>query len=129
MTRAEMVVLDTTVLIDLLRGNPAALAFLQSLDEVPACSEVTRVEVMRGVRHREREATERLMRSLRWIGLDEQIARRAGMLGRTWRRSHLLATPDLIIAATAQELGADLATSNTRHYPMFDALEPPYAPG
>lgn len=124
-----MVVLDTTVLIDLLRGNPAALAYLKSLEEVPACSEVTRVEVMRGIRHREREATEGLMRSVRWIALDEQIARRAGALGRTWRRSHLLATPDLIIAATAQELGADLATSNTRHFPMFDGITAPYAPG
>ncbi len=127
MIRAEMVVLDTTVLIDLLRGNPGALAYLQSLDEVPACSEITRVELLRGVRHREREATEALMRSLRWIALDEQIARRAGTLGRTWRRSHLLATPDLIIAATAQEPGADFATSNTRHFPMFEGIKAPYA--
>ena len=123
-----MIVLDTTVLIDLLRGHHAALSYLRSLDGVPACSEVTRVEVMQGVRHRERDATEGLMRSLRWISVDEQIARRAGALGRTWRRSHLLATPDLIIAATAQELGADLATSNIRHFPMFAGIKPPYAP-
>jgi predicted nucleic acid-binding protein len=123
-----MIVLDTTVLIDLLRGRSAALDYLRSLDDVPACSEITRVEVMRGLRHRERDATEALMRTMRWIGLDEQIARRAGALGRTWRRSHLIANADLIIAATAQELGAELATSNTRHYPMFDGLKPPYDP-
>lgn len=123
-----MIVLDTTVLIDLLRGNAAALGYLRSLIEVPACSEVTRVEVMRGIRHREREATEGLMRTVRWIGVDEQVARRAGGLGRIWRRSHLIATADLIIAATAQELGADLATSNTRHFPMFAGLQPPYEP-
>lgn len=121
-----MIVLDTTVLIDLLRGNRSAFTYLHSLEEVPACSEVTRVEIMRGVRHRERDATERLMRSLRWIPVDEQIARRAGALGRAWRRSHLLATPDLIIGATAQEFGAELATSNARHFPMFDGLELPY---
>lgn len=123
-----MIVLDTTVLIDLLRGNAAALGYLRSLIDVPACSEVTRVEVMRGIRHREREATEALMRTVRWIGVDEQVARRAGGLGRIWRRSHLIATADLIIAATAQELGADLATSNTRHFPMFAGLQPPYEP-
>lgn len=121
-----MIVLDTTVLIDLLRGHAPALSYLGSLDEVPACSEVTRIEVIRGVRHREREATERLMQSLGWVGVDEQIARRAGTLGRQWRRSHVLATTDLIIAATAQELAAQLATSNVRHYPMFDGLRPPY---
>ena len=123
-----MIVLDTTVLVDLLRGNPDALAYLRSLDEIPGCSEVTRVEVMRGVRHRERDVTERLMRSMRWIPLDEQIARRAGALGRTWRRSHRLATPDLIIAATARELAAGLATSNAKQFPMFDGLKPPYGP-
>jgi predicted nucleic acid-binding protein len=122
-----MIVLDSTVLIDLLRGHAPALSYLGSLDEVPACSEVTRVEVMRGVRNRERDATERLMHSLGWIGVDEQIARRAGTLGRRWRRSHLLATTDLIIAATAQELDAELATSNVRHYPMFEGLRAPYA--
>ncbi len=123
-----MIVLDTTVLIDLLRGNAAALGYLHSLTDVPACSEVTRVELIRGLRHPEREATEQLMRTLGWISLDEQIDRRAGALGRTWRRSHLLATADLIIAATAQELGADLATSNVRHFPMFEGLAPPYDP-
>jgi len=79
-----MIVLDTTVLIDLLRGDVAALTYLRSFDEVPACCEVTRVEVMRGIRHRERHATEALMRAVRWIGLDEEIARRAGALGRKW---------------------------------------------
>ena len=121
-----MIVLDTTVLIDLLRGHAPARTYLLSLDEPPACSEVSRVELMRGIRSREGTAAEQLMRALRWISLDEEIARRAGILGRTWRRSHGLTTPDLVIAATAQELGAHLATSNVRHFPMFDDLEPPY---
>jgi len=121
-----VIVLDTTVLIDVLRGHRPALEYLRSLDEPPACSEVTRVEVVRGLRHRERDAAEGLMRTMRWSAVDEQVARRAGSLGRTWRRSHALATADLIIAATAQELGAELATSNTRHFPMFAGLTPPY---
>ena len=121
-----MIVLDTTVLIDVLRGHRPALDFLRAIDEPPACSELTRVEVLRGLRRPERDATEALMRTLRWIGIDEQIARRAGVLGRSWRRSHALSTVDLVIAATAQELGADLATSNTRHFPMFAGLTRPY---
>ena len=121
-----MIVLDTTVLIDVLRGHRPALEYLRSLDAVPACSEITRVEVMRGIRSRERDAVEQLMRSLRWISVDEQIARRAGGLGRTWRRSHRLASADLVIGATAQELSAGLATANVRHFPMFEGLKPPY---
>lgn len=121
-----MIVLDTTVLIDVLRGHRPALDYLRSLNEIPACSEITRVEVMRGIRNRERDAVEQLMRTLRWVPVDEQIARRAGALGRAWRRSHALASADLVIGATAQELAAGLATSNVRHFPMFEALTPPY---
>jgi predicted nucleic acid-binding protein len=121
-----VIVLDTTVLIDVLRGHRPALAYLRSLDEPPACSELTRVELIRGLRRPELSATEALMRTLRWIAVDEPIARRAGALGQRWQRSHALSTVDLVIAATVQELGAELATSNTKHYPMFSGLRRPY---
>lgn len=121
-----MIVLDTTVLVDLLRGHQPAAEFLRAQPEVPMCSEVSRVEILRGLRHRERGAADGLMRAVDWVAVDEQIARRAGALGRSWRRSHTIGIADLIIAATAQELGADLATSNLRHFPMFPRLSAPY---
>jgi predicted nucleic acid-binding protein len=121
-----MIVLDTTVLIDLLRGDERARTYLRGLDDVPACSEISRIELLRGIRPSERDGAERLMAALTWIGLDEQIARHAGGLGRRWRRTHRLATPDLVIAATAEALGTTVATSNVRHFPMFDGLRPPY---
>jgi predicted nucleic acid-binding protein len=93
---------------------------------VPAASEITRVEVLRGVRSGERRITERLLSTFQWVSLDEPIARRAGDLGRRWRASHRLATADLVIAATAIDRGFDLATLDVRHFPMFEALEPPY---
>lgn len=120
-------VLDTTVLIDLLRGYQPALTFLLGLSDVPACSEVTRAEVLRGVGDEERTGVERLMAALAWVPVDEAISRRAGDLGQRYRRSHQrLGAADLLIAATAQYLTADLATSNVRHYPMFPGLRPPY---
>ena len=120
-------VLDTTVLIDVLRGFEPAVAYLTRLDDVPVCSEITRVEVMRGLRSGERQGAEHLTASLDWHPVDESIARRAGELGRAWRRSHLFATADLIIAATADLAGLPLATSNVRHFPMFRDLLPPYS--
>ncbi|HXJ66654.1 MAG TPA: type II toxin-antitoxin system VapC family toxin [Actinomycetota bacterium] len=123
------VVFDTSVVIDLLRNLPTAMRYAMSLAGPPACSEITRVEVLRGVRSSERRSTERLLGSFDWFGVDESIARRAGDLGRTWRRSHPgIATADLIIAATTEELGAHLATLNIRHFPMFRGLRPPYSP-
>ena len=119
--------LDTSVVIDLLRGYAPAHRFAEELDDVPICSEVTRVEVLRGLRSSERTATETLLRSLRWAEVDEPVARRAGELGRRWRRSHPgLSLADLIIGATAEELDAELATCNVRHFPMFRGLRPPY---
>lgn len=120
---------DTSIIIDILRGFPQAIAYAEGLAEIPACSEITRVEVLRGVRSRERRGTERLLATFRWIPLDESIARRAGELGRQWRASHPgISTPDLVIAATAAELGGELATSNVRHFPMLRRLRSPYPP-
>lgn len=120
-------VIDTSVIIDILRGLPAAVDYVEKLEDVPACSEITRVEVARGLRSAERAPAERLFQQLRWVALDEPIARRAGELGRKWKRSHPgISSPDLVIAATAEQLAGDLATSNVRHFPMIERLQPPY---
>jgi predicted nucleic acid-binding protein len=125
----SVVLLDTSVLVDVLRGSQPAVEWLSALGEVPACSELTRTEVLRGVRSPERSRTERLLSSLRWIAVDEPISRRGGELGRRYRRSHPgLSIVDFLIAATAELLDAELATANVRHYPMFAELTPPYVP-
>lgn len=120
-------VLDTSVIIDVLRGLPAAIDFVEKLEDVPACSEITRVEVIRGLRSAERAPAERLLQHLRWVALDQPIALRAGEFGRKWRKSHPgISSPDLVIAATAEQLEADLATINVKHFPMFKKLQLPY---
>jgi predicted nucleic acid-binding protein len=122
------VLLDTSIVIDLLRGAQPALEYARALTDPPTCSEITRVEILRGVRSDERRATERLLSTLRWLPVDESIARRAGELGRRYRRSHRgLATADLIIAASALELDLELATLNVRHFPMIPGLAAPYS--
>jgi predicted nucleic acid-binding protein len=124
-----VILLDTSVLIDVLRGSHSAAEWLGGLGEVPTCSELTRAEVLRGVRSPERSRTERLLSSLRWVIVDEPISRRGGELGRQYRRSHPgLGIVDFLIAASAQLHDAELATANVRHYPMFRELTPPYNP-
>lgn len=124
---ARLTVLDTTVLIDHVRGSEAARAYLRGLRGLPACSEVTRTELLRGIRSGQRSATEGLMGMIQWIVVDEQISRHAGELGRRYRRSHAsIGAADLLIAATAELAGGDLVTSNVRHFPMFKGLRPPY---
>lgn len=123
-----LTVVDTTVIIDLLRGEQPAIDWATSIERRLVASEVTRVEVLRGLRSHERGAAERAFVAFRWTDVDGSIARRAGELGRRWRRSHrAIGLADLLIASTAIELDAELATSNVRHYPMFPDLVPPYA--
>lgn len=121
------VVLDTGVLIDVLRGHPGALSFLSGLAEVPVCSEVTRTEVLQGMRSSERASTRSLLDALDWLAVDELVSSTAGAIGRKYRRSHAgLGIADLMVAATATLMHASLATTNPRHYPMFPGLRPPY---
>jgi predicted nucleic acid-binding protein len=121
------VVLDTSVLVDHLRASAPATEYLAGLDEQPACSEISRIEVIQGLRSAERQAADRLFALISWVPVSEVIARRAGELGRRWRRSHPgIGVADLAIAATAEHVGAVLATRNPKHFPMFEGLRAPY---
>jgi predicted nucleic acid-binding protein len=121
-------VFDTSILIDILRNDLSALEYVRTVPEVPSCSEVTRVEVMRGLRRAERASAERLFQAVRWVPVDEPIARRAGELGRRWDRHRPgISLADLVVAATVEQVGAELATTNVRHFPMLGDLRPPYA--
>lgn len=119
--------LDTSVLIDHLRASAAATEYLAGLDGRPSCSEISRIEVIQGLRSSERRAADRLFALIAWVPVSEAVARRAGELGRRWRGSHQgIGVADLAIAATAEEIGASLATRNLKHFPMFEGLHPPY---
>lgn len=121
------VVLDTSVLIDQLRGSEEAFEYLAGLRARPLCSEVTRIEVVQGLRSAERRAANRLFATISWVPVTESIARHAGELGRRWRGSHPgIGVADLAIAATAEELDAALATRNLKHFPMFKGLRAAY---
>jgi predicted nucleic acid-binding protein len=121
------IVLDTSVLVDHLRASTPATEYLAGLDAQPSCSEISRIEVIQGLRSPERRAANRLFALIAWVPVSEDVARRAGELGRRWRRSHPgIGVADLAIAATAEAIGADLATRNVKHFPMFKGLRAPY---
>jgi predicted nucleic acid-binding protein len=122
--------IDTTVAVDHLRGMRAATDLLLQLvagGEAVAASEITRFELLAGVRKDEVEALEIFFSSLAWAPIDENISRAAGMLAQRLRRSHSgIDDADYLIAATAIVLDADLLTTNTRHFPMLRGLRTPY---
>lgn len=125
-----MKLLDTTVAIDHLRGDEAAIDLLRDLvenEETLAASEVVRFELVAGVRDDELPALERFFSAVSWVPVGEDVARAAGELARRHRRTHSgIDDADYLIAATALLLEADLLTTNVRHFPMLPGLAPPY---
>ena len=125
-----MKLLDTTVAVDHLRGDRAAVDLLRGLvenDETVAASEVVRFELVAGVRDREVPALEQFFSAISWVSVGEDVARAAGELARTYRRAHSgIDDADYLIAATALLLEAELLTTNVRHFPMFPGLQPAY---
>ena len=124
------VVVDTSVLIDHLRGVPAAHDRLRA--EVEArhvlwSVVVVRTVVLAGMRPREEEATHALLDLVQWLPIDAALADHAGALARRYLRSHrAIDTIDYLIAAATDRLGARLLTQNVRHFPMFAGLRPAY---
>ncbi|HEY7178327.1 MAG TPA: PIN domain-containing protein [Gaiella sp.] len=116
------ILLDTTVLIDLLRGRPGAIAGLEALarsGERPFTSAVNLEELYRGLRPREEDAAASLASGLRLAPLARAEGARAG----SWRREHAargetLSQADCLVGAAAVGVGARLATGNPRHFPM-----------
>lgn len=125
-----MKLIDTTIAIDHLRGEPAAVDLLASLiDDVAdiVASELVRFELLAGVRDKELGALEEFCSALRWVEVTEDVARVGGRLARRYRKSHSgIGAVDYLIAATALVIDADLLTTNVRHFPMFTELQAPY---
>lgn len=120
---------DTSVLIDYLRGHERAGAVLeQERAAAPLhASEITRLEILAGMRVEEEDATRSLLSTLVWHPVDADVAEDAGALGRQWLPSyHKIDGADLAIAATAIRIGSQLLTRNVRHFPMFPGLYAPY---
>jgi predicted nucleic acid-binding protein len=123
--------IDTSVAVDHLRGFGRATALLEELlqsDEGLVASELTRFELLAGIRADESAALERFSLVVDWVPVLEDVSRQAGAYARSYRRSHSgIGAVDYLIAATASVLGADLLTVNVGHFPMFEDLETPYS--
>lgn len=125
-----MILVDSDVLIAHLRGVEAARNWLiEARRQGPlAISVVSIAELVGGMRSAERPAVWRLLGSFRAEPATEIIARRAGDFRRQYRSSHSgIGLGDYLIAATADVKGYQPATLNTRHFPMFKGLSPPFA--
>ncbi len=116
------VLLDTTVLIDYLRGRKGARDRLKQVRERgdrPYVCAISVEEITRGIRPREDDAFEALLEGLHPAPLGVPEGRLAGY----WRRSlarggRTISQADALVAAAAVGINGRLATGNPKDFPM-----------
>ncbi|MBM5797610.1 MAG: type II toxin-antitoxin system VapC family toxin [Cyanobacteria bacterium K_Offshore_0m_m2_072] len=105
--------LDANILIDVLRGEQAARAWLEQ-QQRPAISVITWIEVLVGCRAQEAPVVEAWLEGFDRLSMDQAVA----ALTVTLSQRHGLKVPDAIILATAQHHGLQLVTRNVRDFPL-----------
>ena len=117
--------LDSTVLIDALRGHPAGprLIRLRRRGVEPWVCAISVEEIWRGLRPGEEGAARRLFNGLRLAPIGVAQGMQAGIWRRTYAEQGVtLHQTDCLIAAAAEGIGATLATANVRDFPMQEVL-------
>ena len=114
------VVVDTDVAIDYLRGQPDAVAYVESLTD-PLLSAVTVAELFSGVRDgQERTELAEFVSAFEVVPVDAAIAEAGGLFRRDYGKSHGVGLPDAVIAAYLKSYG--------RYGIPFNAVYGPSAP-
>jgi hypothetical protein len=121
----QRIVLDTTVLIDALRGYPAVdrIRSLRGSNSQLWVTPISIEEIWRGLRPGEEDATDRLVNALRLTPFDRTVARTAG----SWHRQYAangvtLHQADCLIAAATHRVNGRLATGNPADFPMSEVV-------
>jgi len=115
--------LDTTVVIDFLRGNKKAANYLAHL-VTPTISIITEAEIYQGAKNKSDIKTwEKFLIRFKIIPITAEISRLAIKLLKKYRLSHGLHILDALIAAIAIENSLALVTENTKHFSYIKDLK------
>jgi predicted nucleic acid-binding protein len=123
---ADMIVVDTDILIDAAHSVEDAVNCLQQIEEksVLAISVVTSMEMIIGCRNKkELTLLDQFFQRFEVLSLDNRISDTATELLKTYRLSHGLLIADALIAATAIINGTQLISKNQKDYRFIEQLD------
>lgn len=124
-----MRLLDTDILIDILRQYPPALIWFRNSPELLYAPGFAVMELVQGCRNKaELRHVQRLAALLPLVGPTDVDCRRALADFTQYRLSHNLGLLDSLVAAAAVGRSATLCTFNVKHFRVVPGLmlEPPY---
>jgi len=122
---ADLVVVDTDILIDASRAVAEALECLDQVEDrsALAVSAVTEMELVVGCRDkRELRALDRFLNRFHVISIEERMSDVAIDSLRRYRLSHGLLVADALIAATALAVDSPFVSKNQRDYRFISGL-------
>ena len=116
--------MDTSTIIDVLRGREEALSLVEELTSFGARFGITCVnvaEVYAGMEKGEEKGTRKYIDSFSYVDIVMEAAKLAGTLFQQYRtKGKILSTSDTLIAACCLTKGLVLVTGNIKHFPMPD---------
>lgn len=119
-----MILIDSDILIWILRDDEQYKNLFKSIVEETNgelfITPIQYMEIMTGIREKERINTELFLDSFETIVIDKKIGKLAGDYLRKFSKSHGIHSADALIAATVKIYGYKLWTNNKKHYPMID---------
>ena len=120
----ERMVLDTNIVIDLLKKMPPVVErylFLLEAQTTFLISPIVVAEVYAGAFKREHKDIEALLDLCQRVPMDSDTGRLAGLYANQYAKAFQgVALEDFLLAATARAHRCPLWTRNRKHYPMDD---------
>ncbi len=119
-----MILLDTNILIEVLKNNKRLVERLNNIEDDFAISSITQMELFYGAFNKsEIRKLEKFLLQFETIHIDERISKLAMNLIKKYAKSHNLNIPDSLIAATAITKKYYLYTLNIKDFHYIDEIK------
>ena len=119
-----MILLDTNILIEILKGNEKTVQKVQSFSEELAISSISIMELYYGaINKTELNKLEKFTSLFQIVQLNEKISKTAVQLVKSYAKSHTLDIPDSLIASTCLINDCQLFTYNVKDFRYIEGLK------
>ena len=119
-----MILLDTNILIEILKGNTKTIQKVEALNAELFISSITVMELYYGALNKvELRKLEKFVTLFTIVDVNSAISIKAVELIKTYAKSHSLDIPDSLIASTAIEKDYSLFTYNTKDFKYIHTIK------